>query len=638
MDLSKSPYPLLEGIVQPADLHRLSDRQLLDLAAEVRAAILNNVSRTGGHFSSNLGTVELTVALYAAYSMPPDKVIWDTGHQAYPHKLLTGRLPRFDTLRKHKGISGFLRREEHELDHFGAGHAGTAISAALGFAAARDRLGTQEKVVAVTGDAAICSGMCWEALNHAGELKTDLTVVLNDNRMSIAPNVGALTSYFTRLRSRPFLQDLAQRAKAVVEKLPSPMTRVAAGLRHGITHYFAPEDTGTIFEEMGFEYIGPIDGHDLPTLLEIFRNVRELHGPLFVHAITVKGKGYDVAEEDARKWHGVVPFDLEACEMEKAAGPVTFTQAFGEAAIECAERDEKVVAITAAMPDGTGLTKFSKQIPERYFDVGIAEQHAVTFAAGMAAGGLKPFCAIYSTFLQRAYDQVLHDVCIQNLPVRFFMDRAGLVGDDGPTHHGAFDVSYLTCIPNLVLLAPRDTTELREMAQFMLEYDRGPIAVRYPRGAGDERLPESRTPVQFGRAEVLRAPEAPDMAIIACGSMVGPAWNAATDLESKGVSAAVVNARFLKPIDVETIAAWSSKAGRVVSVEESVARGGFGEAVRAALSESGLAQLPFRALTLPDQFVEHGAQPLIRRDCGLDAAGIESACLRLVREGAARAL
>jgi 1-deoxy-D-xylulose-5-phosphate synthase len=628
----KERYPLLAGIAQPTDLHKLTDKQLLQVAQEVRQAILDNVSRTGGHFSSNLGTVELTVALYAAYSIPPDKVVWDTGHQAYPHKMLTGRLDRFPTLRKHQGLSGFLRREEHELDHFGAGHAGTAISAALGFAAARDRLGTKERVVAITGDAAICSGMSWEALNHGGELGADMTVVLNDNRMSIAPNVGALTSYFTRLRSRPHLQDLAHRAKEMVEKLPSPMTRVAAGIRHGLTHYFAPEETGTIFEEMGWEYIGPVDGHDLPTLLEIFRNVRELQGPVFVHAITVKGKGYDVAEEDARKWHGVVPFDVAACEMAKAAGPVTFTQAFGEAAIEAAEADEKVVAITAAMPDGTGLNGFAKKLPDRFYDVGIAEQHAVTFAAGLAAGGLKPFCAIYSTFLQRGFDQVLHDVCIQNLPVRFFMDRAGLVGDDGPTHHGAFDVSFLGSIPNMTLLAPRDTTELREMVRFAAGYDDWPLAVRYPRGAADAELPESRTPIQLGRCEVLEMLEEgkPDVALLAAGSMVGPAWAAAKLLQQEGVRAVVVNARFLKPLDEQTIVEVCREAGAAVTVEESVGWGGFGERVREALARNGLAALPLEVLSLPDRFVEHGAQPIIRAECGLSAESIAESTHRLL--------
>lgn len=632
MSENEPRYPLLGGIASPADLHRLTDKQLNDLAGEVRRAILDHVSQTGGHFSSNLGTVELTVALYGAYTVPPDKVVWDTGHQAYPHKMLTGRLDRFGTLRKYKGLSGFLRREEHELDHFGAGHAGTAISAALGFAAARDRLGSQERVVAVTGDAAIGSGMSWEALIHGGELASDLTVVLNDNRMSIAPNVGALTSYFTRLRSRPYLQDLAHRAKEMVERLPSPMTRVAAGLRHGLTHYFAPEETGTVFEELGWEYIGPVDGHDLPTLLEIFRNVRELKGPVFVHAITVKGKGYEVAEEDARKWHGVTPFDVETSVMAKSAGPITFMQAFGEAAIECAEADEKVVAITAAMPDGTGLTGFAKALPDRFYDVGIAEQHAVTFAAGLAAGGLKPFCAIYSTFLQRGFDQVLHDVCIQKLPVRFFLDRAGLVGDDGPTHHGAFDLSYLGAIPNMVILAPRDTTELREMVRFAAGYDDGPLAVRYPRGAADLDLPEARSPIQFGKAEHLErlSDEKPDLAIVAVGSMVGPAWAAAKRLAEGGIHAAVVNARFVKPLDAESLAALAREVGTILTVEENVAWGGFGQQLREELARGGVTGVRLEVLALPDLFVEHGSQSILRENCGLSAEKIEEAARSLL--------
>ncbi|MCA1948093.1 MAG: 1-deoxy-D-xylulose-5-phosphate synthase, partial [Armatimonadetes bacterium] len=519
-----SAYPYLSRIVRPEQLHGLEIKELQEVAREVRRAIVDHVSRTGGHFSSNLGTVELTVALYSAFRLPPDQVVWDTGHQAYPHKLLTGRLERFGTLRKHKGLSGFLRREESEFDAFGAGHAGTAISAALGLALARDLRGGKHRVAAVTGDASIGSGMSWEALNHAGDSGTSLTVILNDNRMSIAPNVGALTQYFARLRSRPLVQDLAQRAKDVAQRLPGPVTRVASGIRHGVTHYFAPEHTGTIFEELGFEYIGPLDGHDLPVLVEVFRNVAELKGPVFVHALTVKGKGFELAEEDARKWHGVGPFDPESCEMKASKGPRTFTQAFSEAMLEVAE-DPAVVAITAAMPDGTGLSAFAAKHPDRYFDVGIAEQHAVTVAAGMAAGGLKPFCAIYSTFLQRAFDQVLHDVCLQRLPVRFFLDRAGLVGDDGPTHHGAFDLSYLGPIPNLVLMAPRDPDELAEMVRFAAGYGDGPIAVRYPRGSADPGLPESRTPIALGRAETLLSGS--DVTLVGVGSMVGVAWAAA---------------------------------------------------------------------------------------------------------------
>jgi 1-deoxy-D-xylulose-5-phosphate synthase len=625
--MSTEKYRLLSNIVNPSDLHKLTDAELQELSDEVRKAILDNVSKTGGHFSSNLGTVELTVALYATYCIPPDIVVWDTGHQAYPHKLLTGRLPRFGTLRQYKGLSPFLKREEHELDYFGAGHAGTAISAALGYAVARDQLKQNHRVVAVTGDAAICSGMSWEALNHGGDLGIKMTVVLNDNRMSIAPNVGAMTKHFAKLRSRPKLQNLATQAKDVVERMPSPVSRVAAGLRHGLTHYFAPEETGAIYEEMGWEYIGPVDGHDLPLLLDVFRNVRELNMPVFVHAITVKGKGYDVAEADARKWHGVVPFEVEKKEMVKAQGPISYTQAFGEAAIAVAEQDEKVVAITAAMPDGTGLTPFSKKFPDRYYDVGIAEQHAVTFAAGLAAGGIRPLCAIYSTFLQRGFDQVLHDVCLQNLPVRFFMDRAGLVGDDGPTHHGVFDVSYLRPIPNIVIASPRDTTELVEMVHFAAKYDQGPIAVRYPRGSGDESLPESRTPIELGKAERLL--DGSDVTIVAFGSMVSPAWHAAKALREEGFSIGVINARWAKPIDQQMLLETVRNCKNMICIEENARPGGFGEAVQDLFVENKV-PVNLKILTIPDYFVEHGAQPLIRRDVGLDKEGLIAACRELI--------
>lgn len=626
-------YSHLAQIVNPLDLRKFTTAELLEVAKEVRQAILDNVSQTGGHLSSNLGTVELTVALYASLDMPPDKVVWDTGHQAYPHKLLTGRLPRFDTLRQHKGISGFLKREEHELDVFGAGHAGTAVSAALGFAAARDQAGTAERVVAVAGDASICSGMSWEALNHAGDMQTDLTVVLNDNRMSIAPNVGALTSYFTKLRSRPLVQDMAQMAKRIIQRIPGPAPRIAAGLRHGVTHYFAPEDTGTIFEEIGFEYIGPVDGHDLPTLLEVFRNLRDVKGPLFVHAITVKGKGYDVAEDDSRKWHGVSPFELEKHELPAKAGGVPLTQVFGDALCEVAADDPKVVAITAAMPDGTGLNRFAKEYADRYHDVGIAEQHAVTFAAGLAAGGMKPFCAIYSTFLQRGFDQVLHDVAIQHLPVRFVLDRAGLVGDDGPTHHGTFDLSYLGLIPGLDICAPRDGTELAEMVRFMATWDKGPVAMRYPRGTSDDSLPESRTPVVRGQAEVLGIPGVPrgdesriDAVVWAVGSMVVPAWKAACALQDQGVHALVVNARWVKPWDTALLDELSDRCNHVVTVEENVRSGGFGQQVRDYIVENGLG-VRHTLLALPDSFVEHGPQPVLRKSCGLDADSIVEAVL-----------
>lgn len=628
-------YEILSQIVQPQDMKRLSMKELKQLADEVRQAIIDNVSKTGGHFSSNLGTVELAVALYAAYDFPPDKVVWDTGHQAYPHKLLTGRLPRFDTLRKYKGISGFLKRSEHELDLFGAGHAGTSISAALGFARARDHLGTNERVVAITGDAAIVSGMSWEALNHAGELRTNMMVVLNDNRMSIAPNVGAMTSYFTRLRSRPEVQDIARRAKRIIERIPGPAPRIAAGLRHGVTHYFAPEETGTVFEEMGFEYIGPVDGHNLESLYEIFSHLRDVPGPLFVHALTVKGKGYNVAEEDATKWHGVIPFDASACEMPtKSGGPASYTNVFGDSICELAKDDEKVIAITAGMPDGTGLVGFCQKYADRFYDVGIAEEHAVTLAAGMAAGGLKPFCTIYSTFMQRGFDQVLHDVCIQKLPVRFIMDRAGLVGADGPTHHGTFDISFLGLIPHMAMCAPRDGTELREMIAWMGEYDGGPVALRYPRGSVPDNLPERRKAVEFGKAEVLGVPDGEgkaDVVLCAYGSMVTSAWKAAHDLLEKGIRASVINARWAKPIDAETIVEEVKQAGSVITIEENVQWGGFGEAVRSAVLDAGLNTIPMKLMTLPDSFVDHGGQEQLLADCGLSPEHIAEAAQVLVR-------
>lgn len=617
-----SSFPILSRLVSPEQIHDFDERQLKELADEVRAAILANVSRTGGHLSSNLGTVELTVALYAAFKLPEDTVVWDTGHQAYPHKLLTGRLDRFGTLRKEGGLSGFLRRDESPYDVFGAGHAGTAISAALGFAAAKRRLGDGSKVVAVTGDSAIASGMCWEALNHGGDTRANLTVVLNDNRMSIAPGVGALHGHLAKLRAKPWLQDAAQRAKSLVDKMPDPVARVAAGLRHGITHYLAPEETGAIFEEMGWEYIGPVDGHDLPTLLSVFRSVRELSGPVFVHALTVKGKGYPQAEADSRKWHGVVPFDPAVGVLAKATGPVTYMQAFGETALELAKDDPTIVAITAAMPDGTGLAKFGLELPDQYVDVGIAEEHAVTFAAGMAAGGLRPLVAIYSTFLQRAFDHIVHDVALQRLPVRFFLDRAGLVGDDGPTHHGVLDLAYLLPIPGMTVLAPRDVTELREMVRWMAAYDDGPVAVRYPRGAGDDRLPEARSSIARGKAEILVRPAKPDIVLLALGATVAPAWEAAGQLREQGIEATVVNARFAKPLDAETILATAREAGAILVAEEAAPHGGFGDSVATLLREHGLAGLPFVHAALPDAFIEHGSQASLRKRVGLDATSL----------------
>ncbi|MEI6513058.1 MAG: 1-deoxy-D-xylulose-5-phosphate synthase [bacterium] len=625
----ESPGRLLESICCPADIVNFSREQLKQLADELRQAIISNVSKTGGHFASNLGTVELTTSLYATHNIPPDKIIWDVGHQAYPHKMLTGRLDQFPTLRQYGGISGFLRRDESPFDVWGAGHASTSISAALGYAIARDKLKTNEHVVAILGDAALTGGMAWEALNNAGALNTDLTVILNDNKMSIAENVGALSTYLAKLRARPWFQNLEIQARHAAEIFPKSIQKTAAGLKHSVTYYVSPEETGSVFEGMGFNYIGPIDGHDLDVMLDVFSNAKELKGPVLIHVITVKGKGYEFAESDARKWHGVTPFGVEEGKFEQAPSGITYTQAFVDALIDVAENDEKIVAITAAMPDGTGLNKFKAKHPDRFFDVGIAEEHAVTFAAGLAAAGMKPVVAIYSSFLQRAYDMILHDVCLQNLPVKFMLDRAGLVGDDGATHHGVFDLSYLGMIPNIVVMAPRDTTEQTLMVNFALNYDEHPIAVRYPRGSSGEVNRDIRyTPIQLGKSELMR--DGDDLAILAIGSMVTPAWEAANSLSSKGISAAVLNARFAKPLDEKLILQLARRIKHLIIIEENVATGGFGQSVISLLMREGLNDIAIKHLSIPDQFVEHGSISQLRADCGLNTEGIIRAACDLI--------
>jgi 1-deoxy-D-xylulose-5-phosphate synthase len=623
---------LLETVRSPADLRSMSREQLQQLAAEIRETIIETLSRTGGHLASNLGTVELTIALHSVWQMPQDKIIWDTGHQAYAHKLLTGRLERFGTLRQYGGISGFLRRDESEYDVWGAGHAGTAISAALGFAKARDLRGSNERVVAVVGDAALTAGMALEALNNAAEAKTDLTVVLNDNEMSIAENVGALATFLSRLRAQPWYQRAEHRAKEVLEGLPGKariLAKHARGLKHGITHIVAPENTGAIFEEMGFEYIGPLDGHDIDLLIDVFSHAKELKGPVLIHVITVKGKGYEFSEADARKYHGVTPFCVHDGKMEKKAGGETYTQVFADELIRIAEGNPKVVGITAAMPDGTGLVKFQEKFPERYFDVGIAEQHAVTFAAGLAAEGMVPVAAIYSTFLQRAFDQVLHDVAIQNLHVVLALDRGGLVGDDGATHHGVFDLSYLRLIPNVVIMAPKDGEELRAMLRFAVAHD-GPVAIRYPRGsvpAMDWGVSDS--PIELGKAEIVR--EGSDAVIFAIGSMVATAFAAVQQLEQEGMRVALVNARFAKPLDKETILRFAQRVPRFVLVEENTVCGGFGAAVLELLAHEGIADVQVKHLGVPDEFIEHGSVDILRRLAGLSAEHIVEAVRALCK-------
>jgi 1-deoxy-D-xylulose-5-phosphate synthase len=623
---------LLETVRSPADLRSMSREQLQQLAAEIRETIIETLSRTGGHLASNLGTVELTIALHSVWQTPQDKIVWDTGHQAYAHKLLTGRLEQFGTLRQYGGISGFLRRDESEYDVWGAGHAGTAISAALGFAKARDLRGSNERVVAVVGDAALTAGMALEALNNAAEAKTDLTVVLNDNEMSIAENVGALATFLSRLRAQPWYQRAEHRAKEVLEGLPGKariLAKHARGLKHGITHIVAPENTGAIFEEMGFEYIGPLDGHDIDLLIDVFSHAKELKGPVLIHVITVKGKGYEFSEADARKYHGVTPFCVHDGKMEKKAGGETYTQVFADELIRIAEGNPKVVGITAAMPDGTGLVKFQEKFPERYFDVGIAEQHAVTFAAGLAAEGMVPVAAIYSTFLQRAFDQVLHDVAIQNLHVVLALDRGGLVGDDGATHHGVFDLSYLRLIPNVVIMAPKDGEELRAMLRFAVAHD-GPVAIRYPRGsvpAMDWGVSDS--PIELGKAEIVR--EGSDAVIFAIGSMVATAFAAVQQLEQEGMRVALVNARFAKPLDKETILRFAQRVPRFVLVEENTVCGGFGAAVLELLAHEGIADVQVKHLGVPDEFIEHGSVDILRRLAGLSAEHIVEAVRALCK-------
>ncbi|MFA6664935.1 MAG: 1-deoxy-D-xylulose-5-phosphate synthase [Armatimonadota bacterium] len=623
-----SKIALLETIKKPEYIKELSPEQLELLAAELRTEIIAQVAKTGGHLASNLGVVELTIALLSTHTPGEDVIIWDVGHQCYAYKLLTGRCDRFDTLRQLGGISGFPRREESAYDAFGTGHSSTSISAALGFAKARDLKGTNERVVAIIGDGALTGGMAWEALNNAANLKTNLTVVLNDNQMSIAKNVGALSAHLSQLRMQPLYRKVENKAKEVVENLPiggKAIYKTAEGIMHGVTRLVGSE-TGVIFEELGFTYLGPIDGHDTALLTDVFNNMKILEGPVLVHIITKKGKGYEYAENNARAFHGVSSFHIEDGNIAKSSGGTTYTKAFSDALIELATEDERIVAITAAMPDGTGLTKFSERFPDRFYDVGIAEQHAVTFAAGLAAGGFKPVFAVYSTFLQRAYDQIVHDVCVQNLPVLFCIDRAGLVGDDGPTHHGAFDLSYLRHIPNMIIAAPSDEVELKEMLRLGISCN-APFAIRYPRGACPETPlhTESNIPAP-GVGEVLA--EGRDICIIAVGSAVALSLPAVRILGEQGISAALINARFVKPLPAELITSYAQRCKKVLVVEENAVMGGFGSAVIELLAESGI-QATIKQIGLPDRFLEHGAGALLRESCLLDPKDIAASAAEL---------
>jgi 1-deoxy-D-xylulose-5-phosphate synthase len=607
--MATSPYPLLERVTVPDDLRNFSEAELVPFAEELREFLLDSVGRTGGHLAAGLGAVELTVALHYVYHTPRDLLVWDVGHQCYPHKILTGRRAAMASLRQKDGLAGFPKRDESPYDTFGVGHAGTSVSAALGMAIANHD--PQRKVVAIIGDGALTAGMAFEALNHAGDLNANLLVILNDNDMSISPNVGGMSNYLARILSGKFYSGMRRSGKKMLSAVPP----VQDWARRAEEHMKGMVVPGTLFEELGFNYIGPIDGHDLPTLLKTLRNLRALEGAQFLHIVTKKGKGYAHAEDDPCSYHGVSPFDRDSGKSNGAPGTAqTYTQVFGDWLCDMAAQDERLVGITPAMREGSGLVKFSELYPERYFDVGIAEQHSVTLAAGFACSGLKPVVAIYSTFLQRAYDQLIHDVALQNLPVLFAIDRAGLVGPDGPTHAGSFDISFLRCIPNMLIMAPADENECRQMLSTGFLHD-GPAAVRYPRGSGPGTAPEpALTTLPIGKAERLRT--GCNIALLAFGSMLTPATEAARQLD-----ATLVNMRFIKPLDVEMILTLAGRHALLVTVEENVIPGGAGAAVGECLAEQGLST-PILHLGLPDRFIEQGTRNELLAGCGLDAAGI----------------
>jgi 1-deoxy-D-xylulose-5-phosphate synthase len=618
--IDRSHYPLLETLDGPAALRKLPRRALPQLATELRAFLLASVAKTGGHLSSNLGTVELTIALHYVFDTPRDRLVFDVGHQTYAHKILTGRREAMSRLRMAGGPSGFPRRNESEYDTFGTAHSSTSISAALGMAVAAQRKGEGRRIVAVIGDGAMTAGMAFEALNNAGAAKADVLVILNDNEMSISEPVGALNNHLARLLSSRMYDNVRRGGKEVLSLVP-PVRQFAKRFESHTKGMVLP---GTMFEEFGFNYIGPIDGHDLDTLVATLENVKALKGPQFLHVITRKGHGYARAEADPILYHGVTRFDPTVGIVPKAAGTPTYTQIFGDWVCDMADRDPRLVCITPAMREGSGLVRFSKEHPDRYFDVGIAEQHAVTFAGGLACEGMKPVVAIYSTFLQRGYDQLVHDVALQNLPVLFAIDRAGVVGADGATHIGAFDLSFLRCLPNVVVMTPADENECRQLLYTGFTLD-GPVAVRYPRGSGPGvPVVAAMTAIPVGRAEVRResARRHHRIAILAFGSMLQPALAAGETLD-----ATVVNMRFVKPLDVDLLLRLASQHSAFVTVEENVVAGGAGSAVSEALAAAGVT-VPMLHLGLPDRFPDHGDPAEILRECGLDADGIAAAIQR----------
>ncbi len=631
---------LLKTISGPADVRRLERQQLRELADEVRERLIDVVSQTGGHFAPGLGVVELTVALHYVFDTPRDRLIWDVGHQAYPHKILTGRNRRLPSIRQKNGISGFLRREESEYDAFGAGHAATSISAALGMATARDQLGDDYNVIAVIGDGALTCGLAYEALNNAGHTDRDLIVVLNDNEMSIAPNVGAMSKYLTRIVTNPLYNKVRDDLKSLLRYTPSSMENLAAKLEDSLKTIFVP---GMFFEDLGFRYVGPVNGHDMDGLVDTLTNVARMKGPRVVHVLTQKGKGYALAEKNPVVWHGAKPFDKISGKFSSKKGvPPAYTKVFGTGLVALGRTEPRLNVITAAMPDGTGTGLFGAEFPDRFFDVGIAEAHGVTFAAGLASQGMRPVAAIYSTFLQRAYDSIIHDVAVQNLPVVFAMDRAGLVGNDGPTHMGLYDIAYLLAVPNMTVTAPKDGAEMLALLRLGVERGEGPFSVRYPR----DNVPEDAVPpmeeipaVEYGTWEVLRKGEG--VAILAVGTMVLPALEAARTLEAEGVPASVVNCRFLKPMDEDTLD-WVARTHRgILTVEEGTLVNGFGATIASRMearrAEGELAPI-VSVMGVPDRVVEHATRAEQLKDAGLTSESITERARRLAEVARVRTI
>jgi len=611
---------LLDSVDSPQDLKNIPVEKLPELAKEIRDMLLDTISKTGGHLSSNLGVVELTLAMHYVFNSPIDKFVWDVGHQSYVHKLLTGRKSRFDTLRQYDGLCGFTRREESQHDHWNCGHGGTSISAALAFAKARDLKKEKNDVVAVIGDGSLTAGMAFEGLNHTGHIQSDMVVVLNDNEWSISANVGGMSAHLSKIMTGQVMLKIKQEIGQLLLAVPGigkEITRYAHKIDEAIKGVFIP---GRLFEDLGFRYVGPIDGHDVEALIETFTTVKDLKGPTLMHVITRKGKGYEQAEEKADVWHGAKPFNVSTGEFHKKKANPAYTSVFADALIELAKEDDKLVGITAAMPDGTGISKFEKEFPARTFDVGMAEQHGVSFAGALAIEGFRPVAAIYSTFLQRAYDQVVHDICLMNLDVTFALDRAGIVGEDGATHQGLYDIAFLRTLPNMVVMAPKDENELRHMLKTAI-YHKGPAALRYPRGSGlGVPLDEEMKELEIGKGEVIK--DGSDIAILAYGHTVDGAMMVSNMFEKEGVSVAVINARFAKPVDKDLIVEYAKSTRCLITIEEHSLKGGFGSAVLEALQEEQVCSVPVKCIGLGDIVLEHGAPGKQRKDLKLDPEGM----------------